>query len=473
MIKKTVELLKDKVKKHYKGCISIPALCSTNPDISLKDTPLKTYEIAPGEIMHDLKEHTVHLLLELPRHISDKDNRLEVCGIITNLRGSGTSACHYREVLISLLKYTKIIDKIGINIYNILRFLSEMSHILYSKEESRCSRQVLRYQLCAFHHTILLIELFQVKKPKMSHSLFFGQHFHCLLQHMGEALRVFNGASLYCEQNERQFKDLKTIAPNTVKHRGGRFEEQLFIRKSAQDNTKKKGSFRRQDTSIQILGKTLEKISDTFIEYKDMEDPKYQALLISISDFLKEGNGVWFDYKEEGVLFKDGDDSPKENGRSMLYHFRDQQISSIHGNLLSTWNDFPSSNRFKNPSRIDISEKENTESFIEALVDTEDFTIVSNQIENPANTDTNEVRTTKQPIIKPLANVTPKQTISKTSDCELKRDKYDVERSPVKKPLNHLKRKNLLDDKIVKESLVWPKHSLRHACCIKLPVDQR
>ena len=111
--------------------------------------------------------------------------------------------------------------------------------------------------------------------------------------------------------------------------------------------------------------------------------------------------------------------------------------------------------------------------FIEVLVDTEDFTIVSNQIENPANTDTNEVRTTKQPIIKPLANVTPKQTISKTSDCELKRDKYDVERSPVKKPLNHLKRKNLLDDKIVKESLVWPKHSLRHACCIKLPVDQR
>ena len=170
---KTVELLKDKVKKHYKGCISIPALCYTNPDINLNDTPLKSYEIAPGEIMHDLKEHTVHLLLELPRHISDRDNRLEVCGIITQLRGSGTSACHYRKVLISLLKYTKIIEKIGIKIYNILRFLSEMSHILYSKEESRCSRQVLRYQLCAFHHTILLIELFQVKEPKMSRSLFF------------------------------------------------------------------------------------------------------------------------------------------------------------------------------------------------------------------------------------------------------------------------------------------------------------
>ena len=51
----------------------------------------------------------------------------------------------------------------------ILRTLAEMMAICYAKEETRCSRQLLHYQLCAHQHAILLDETvgYDLNHPKL------------------------------------------------------------------------------------------------------------------------------------------------------------------------------------------------------------------------------------------------------------------------------------------------------------------
>ena len=200
-------LYKELLKGNLLGSFRLPALCTVNPMIEVKSL-IGPYEVVACEPMHDLKGHIENLLLEMPYHVK-KENSVIVSTLINNLLEHACSAFHYRKALLDLLLHKEISSLLGMKIYMILRTLAEMMAICYAKEEMRCSRQLLHYQLCAHQHAILLEEIVGYTpklKSKLTHESFYGAYFHSIVDHVGEVLQVMSVASVYTENTERLFR---------------------------------------------------------------------------------------------------------------------------------------------------------------------------------------------------------------------------------------------------------------------------
>ena len=51
--------------EHLKGVARVPALSACNPEISLKDLLLESYEIVPCELLHDVKGEYKTMIYDL------------------------------------------------------------------------------------------------------------------------------------------------------------------------------------------------------------------------------------------------------------------------------------------------------------------------------------------------------------------------------------------------------------------------
>lgn len=68
--------LEAQLKEELKRIQRVPALSFPEQGSSMKHLNLSKYEVVPVEPLHDLKEHINNVLKELPKHLTDEENKL-------------------------------------------------------------------------------------------------------------------------------------------------------------------------------------------------------------------------------------------------------------------------------------------------------------------------------------------------------------------------------------------------------------
>ena len=108
----------------------VPALLINNHRTPIADTNLHSYEVLPGESLHDVKGHIKNLLDELKFHLEDdvrkhyEDAYEAAIGDKDALRGS--------DLRLGLILMTvSLQDKISERVLELLESLAEISHLLY------------------------------------------------------------------------------------------------------------------------------------------------------------------------------------------------------------------------------------------------------------------------------------------------------------------------------------------------------
>ena len=154
-------------------------------------------------------------------------------------------------------------------------------------------------------------------------------------------LRIVCGQSINAEKQERFFNQFKRITNTTSNYNPRQIISNTFIRLQAQkelgqqqDNTAK------QQAYISNLAQCLPAATNTHVPLAIVRKytREWQAHLQQISDYLLEGQGIWWSLDKEDVVFHDisGHPLPEEAG-PQLHHFRSSSLSSELSNLKQCW----------------------------------------------------------------------------------------------------------------------------------------
>ena len=132
------------------GVQRVPALLINNHRTPIADTNLHSYEVLPGESLHDVKGHIKNLLDELKFQVEDNvrkhyEDAYEVAiGDKDALRGS--------DLRLGLILMTvSLQDKIPERVLELLESLAEISHLLYlpARKISKDNTSALQYHIQA------------------------------------------------------------------------------------------------------------------------------------------------------------------------------------------------------------------------------------------------------------------------------------------------------------------------------------
>ena len=122
--------LKVELREILGGVQRVPALLINNHTTPIADTNLHSYEVLPGESLHDAKGRIKNLLDELKFHLEDdvrkhhEDAYEAAIGDKDALRGS--------DLRLGLILMTvSLQDKISEHVLELLESLAEISSILY------------------------------------------------------------------------------------------------------------------------------------------------------------------------------------------------------------------------------------------------------------------------------------------------------------------------------------------------------
>lgn len=219
--------------------------------------------------------------------------------------------------------------------------LVEMQRILYSDDKSRSPAHILRYYNQAWYHSILLHDSIVNDSKKLTLRKMFGVYFHNLSAHAGDMLRIISGQSTNAERQERIFNSIKRITKQTNNYHPGHIIPNLFIQLQAEKELGLQGNDSgRQQAQVSNLAKCLPIPKNTVIPLAIIRkhSREWQAHLQHISDFLLEGEGVWWGYTEDGVEFHDvtKHPDPLERGPE-LHHFRSQTLTQEENYLKRCW----------------------------------------------------------------------------------------------------------------------------------------
>lgn len=195
--------LRKTIKTNLKGVQRVPSLLLTYPEEPLEDINLKNYQILDCEPLHDLKGHLSILLEELP-HILQQPLRGEIEAIIDcNLYSRETKrGGDYRLTVIhilALLRKRKTPQKA-------LQFLEttvDISNIMYTGENKRSPRLLLKFYNTTWIHFELCKELFHSPKS-VSHRKMFGiiLYLHSISIHVAGQLKIINLKATNTEHEE-------------------------------------------------------------------------------------------------------------------------------------------------------------------------------------------------------------------------------------------------------------------------------
>ena len=174
--------------------------------------------------------------------------------------------------------------------------LVEMQRILYAPDSQRSPSLILRYCNQSWLDSILLTELIQ-KPKKLTRRKLFGVYFHNLSAHASLMLRLISGQASNAEQQERMFNQVKRITQSTSNYSPKQMIPNLFVRIQAE---KEMGlhsdDASQQKDEISNLAKSLPPPTNTRIPLHlvKQHNSDWQAHLQRISDFLLEGESVWW-----------------------------------------------------------------------------------------------------------------------------------------------------------------------------------
>ena len=337
----TIKELKGLLEAEMKGIQRLPTLIMNNPEASLEEFGLEHYEILPVEPLHDVGHHIENVFSELPHHLSDKERKAmedtrDMClGSKDSKRG-----VDYRAALIKTAAFLNLNQLLSDKPWQILQTLSEMQRILYSSDDNRCPSQILRYYNQSWYHAILLNDLARPTK-KLTMRKMIGVYYHDFTCHAGLMLRLISGQSSNAEEDERIFHHIKKITKQTTNYSPGHLVPNVFLRLQAEKEMNEQNDVVRQQSFITSLSKSLPEPTNTRfpISLIRRHSRHWQAHLQNISDFLTEGEGVWWHVDDDCIEFHDvtGHPSPEEHG-PQLHHFRSSSMKQEEAFLNTCWN---------------------------------------------------------------------------------------------------------------------------------------
>ena len=186
------------------------------------------------EPLHDFKGHMSNLFDELPYLL--KGNALkELTKIKESVLNKNTLRCvDYRKATILLSQALRTTEA-SENMRMIADTAVEICEILYSREDRRSPRSILRLHNLTYLHGRLCINTFQnprsITKQKM-----FGQYYHSLVCHSATTNRLISLRSLNTEFQERTFGQANAITTQTSNNHPQHIIDNTILRIQAESS---------------------------------------------------------------------------------------------------------------------------------------------------------------------------------------------------------------------------------------------
>ncbi len=159
---------------------------------------------------NELKGHISHIITEVEATTSGPIGKA-VKSVIDTVLSKQTLRCSdYRKANLLILHAIKETDTCSNKLLQLFQSLVEIQEILYSKEEHRNDRSILRLYNLTYIHARLCIELFPNPKT-ITRRKMFGIYFHSITCHTPEVYRLVCLRSLNTENQERLFGQAKQI----------------------------------------------------------------------------------------------------------------------------------------------------------------------------------------------------------------------------------------------------------------------
>ena len=338
---KTKQELQKLLTKEMQGKQRVPALLYNHPQAQLKDLGLDKYEVLPTEPLHDIGHHIENCLTEIPHHLPATQAKIIKDAVDLCLDKEYKRGVDYRAAIIKVAGYAGQTGKISPEVMLFINTLIEMQRILYAPEKNRTPALILRYYNQSWLHSILLKKLSDLKPKKLTLRKLFGVYFHDLTAHAGLMLRIVCGQSINAEKQERFFNQFKRITNTTSNYNPRQIIPNTFIRLQAQKELgQQQNNTAKQQAYISNLAQCLPAATNTRVPLAIVRKytREWQAHLQQISDYLLEGQGIWWSLDKEDVVFHDisGHPLPEEAG-PQLHHFRSSSLSSELSNLKQCW----------------------------------------------------------------------------------------------------------------------------------------
>ena len=383
--------MQSKLTTELQGVCRVPVMCFSQPDKSLDDTKLSDYEALPHEPMHDISGHISNLFDKMPHHLeksptpksikseqkvlqkskqtckskkckskspklnaqtcyrnvvpandmreSDKNlpSKLNVAkeleeSIKLTFEGKEVKRCvDYRAPLLKVTHLMK--GKLPDDFQVILDTLAEIQEILYSYDEQRSSRTVLRLYNLTFWHAVMLKIVLGTQMKSLTTRKYYGKYFHGLISHSPLQHCLMSGASMNTEDEERVFNKMKRITNTTSSKHPGHVIGNAYIRLqeekevSSNDETIVQNHLRE----ISRLFDIMDKLPNSFFPFELIKTyaSAWQAHLERISDFMLCGEGVLWTQDENGITFHDSPGEPEHKPEGpALHHFRSWTLES-------------------------------------------------------------------------------------------------------------------------------------------------
>ena len=222
----------------------------------------------------------------------------------------------------------------------LLNTIVRVSQLLYSFDDNRTPKTVLRlYNVTWYHHELCCHFLSTPKHQSRSH--LFGIYLHDLVVHAPPIYQQVCLRSLNAESQERLFSQAKHISLRATNYKPENVLPKILISMQArQMSSDCQASIHRQDSMVSTASSKLGPYRGTFIteDFISSRLSSWQAHLTRISAYMKHGEGVWWHQKEGGFKFNDGVDDPDfQTPSPHLDHFRSTTLPNVYCTMSHNW----------------------------------------------------------------------------------------------------------------------------------------
>jgi hypothetical protein len=153
--------------------------------------------------------------------------------------------------------------------------LVEMQEIVYTDDDSRSPRLVLRYHNLSFLHFLICTLEFCSTPTALTARTLYGKYLHSLVSHQPIQLRIIAGTSSNAENEERVCNAIKGITSATPNYRPSHVIRYIFLRLQAEEELgSRKDCIPKQHNLISKLAATIW-FSNTVIPSYILENKKY------------------------------------------------------------------------------------------------------------------------------------------------------------------------------------------------------
>ena len=268
------------------GVQRVPTILTLDPKQPLSRLNLQKYEVIDCEPLHDMKGHLYNLLPEIP------PIRYKTKGIWSLFEG----CCHLKLQQNQVNKF----------VLDLLETIVRVSELLYSFDHKRTPKL---YNVSWYHHELCCKLLSSPKNQTRQH--LFGIYLHDLVVHAPPIYQQVCLRSMNAESQEHLFSQAKHIGLRATNRTPENVLPTILICMQAKQKVSScQESIQKQDSMVSVAASGIGRYRGTFISNSFILErlSSWQAHLMRISGYLKNGEGVWWERTENGFLYHDSAD---------------------------------------------------------------------------------------------------------------------------------------------------------------------